>query len=215
MTTLANAWPRRACVAAAVMMLSAPAARAGELFLTIDGGWHDLTNARQSAKAVFDGVSGGPTVGGALQYGIGESFFVRAGARFFQRDGERVFVAGPGEPVFRLGHPLTVRIIPAYGLVGFRFLQGAALRPYVGVGGGVAAYRESSDVAGEIFKSTATKPGGYGVAGVDYGRGSFRFGGEVMYSVIPKVIGFGGVSEVYGEDDIGGLTAVVRISFVH
>ena len=208
-------WSRRACLGAALAVLSAPIARAGEISLTVDGGWHDLTNSSQSAKAVFDGASGGPTLGGALQYGIGESFFIRAGARFFQRDGERVFVAGPGQPVFRLGHPLTLRLIPAYGLVGFRFLQGGKLRPYVGVGGGVTVYDEESDVAGEIFKSTATKPGGYGVAGLDFGRGAIRFGGEVMYSMVPKVIGFGGVSEVYGEDDIGGLTAVVRLSFVH
>ena len=195
-------------------VLCAPVARAGEASLTLDGGWHDLTNAANSAKAVFDGVSGGPTGGVALQYGLGESFFVRAGARYFQRNGERVFVAAPGSPVFDLGHSLKVRIIPAYGLIGFRFLQGGSFRPYIGIGGGVTSYNEESDVAGEIFTSTATKPSGQGVIGLDYGRGTVRFGGEVGYSLVPDVIGFGGVSNVYGEDDIGGLTAVVRLSFV-
>jgi hypothetical protein len=216
MTSFAKAtWLRRASLAAAAVILSAPMSGAGEISLTLDGGWHDLTNASQSAKAVFDGASGGITFGGALQYGLGESFFIRGGARYFQRDGERVFVAGPGQPVFELGHPLTVRVIPVYGLLGYRFLLGAKLRPYVGVGGGVAIYDEESDVAGEIFESTATKPGGYGAVGLDYGRGAVRFGGEVMYSFVPNTIGFGGVSQVYGEDDIGGLSAVVRISFVH
>jgi hypothetical protein len=203
------------CLAAAVAILSAPAAGAGEISLTLDGGWHDLTNAPESAKAVFDGARGGATFGGALQYGLGESFFIRAGARYFQRDGERVFVAGPGQPVFRLGHPLTVRIIPAYGLVGFRFLQGASFRPYVGIGGGVTSYDEESDVAGEIFESTATKAAGHGVIGFDFGRGTVRFGGEVMYSLVPNTIGFNGVSQIYDEDDIGGVSAVVRLSFVH
>ena len=207
--------PRRACLAALAAVLSAPAAIAGEVSLTLDGGWHDLTNSSNSAKAVFDDASGGPTIGFAGQYGLGESFFIRAGARFFQRDGERVFVAAPGSPVFRLGHPLTVRIIPAYGLIGFHFLPGASLRPYIGVGGGATSYKEESDVAGEIFTSTATKASGHAVAGLDFGRGAFRFGGEVMYSVAPNAIGFDGVSEIYGEDDIGGLSAVVRISFVH
>jgi hypothetical protein len=213
--TLFTKSARRAGLAVFAVMLGAPLAGAGEISLTLDGGWHDLTNASQSAKAVFDGASGGFTGGGALQYGLGESFFIRAGARYFQRDGERVFVAGPGEPVFDLGHPLTVRVIPIYGLVGYRFLLGAKFRPYVGIGGGVAIYDETSDVAGETFESTATKPGGYGAAGFDYGRGAIRFGGEVGYSLVPNTIGFGGVSAVYGEDDIGGLTAVVRISFVH
>lgn len=206
---------RRACLAAFVAVLAAPAAHAGEASFTLDGGWHDLTNSSSSAKAVFDGVSGGPTVGFAGQFGLGESFFIRAGARLFQREGERVFVAAPGSPVFGLGHPLTVRIIPAYGLVGFRFLQGASLRPYIGVGGGVTSYNEESDVAGEIFTSTATKAAGHAVAGLDFGRGVIRIGGEAMYSMVPKVIGFDGVSRIYGEDDIGGWSAVVRLSFVH
>ena len=216
MRILANpSLPRRACLAALVAVLSAPAAGAGEVSLTLDGGWHDLTSSSNSAKAVFDGASGGPTFGFAGQYGLGESFFIRAGARFFRKDGERVFVAAPGSPVFGLGHTLTVRIIPAYGLIGFRFLQGGSFRPYIGVGGGATSYKEESDVAGEIFTSTATKASGHAVAGLDYGRGTIRFGGEVMYSVAPNAIGFGGVSQVYGEDDIGGLSAVVRISFVH
>ena len=205
---------RRAGLAALVALLCAPAAGAGEISLTLDGGWHDLTNASQSAKAVFDGASGGPTVGVAVQYGLGESFFIRGGGRFFQREGERVFVEAPATPVFRLGHPLTLRMIPAYALVGYRFLQGGSWRPYVGIGGGVTKYDEESDVAGEIFTSTATKPSGQAVAGFDYGRGAIRFGGEVMYAMVPDTIGFDGVSRVYGEDDIGGFTAVVRLSFV-
>jgi hypothetical protein len=205
---------RPAAFAVLAAVLSAPASGAGEASLTLDGGWHDLSNAANSAKAVFDGVSGGPTGGAALQYGLGESFFIRAGARYFQRNGERVFVEGPGSPVFELDHPLRVRIIPVYGLIGFRFLQGGSFRPYVGIGGGVTSYNEESDVAGEIFTSTATKPSGQAVIGLDYGRGTVRFGGEVMYSLVPDVIGFDGVSDVYGEDDIGGLTAVIRLSFV-
>jgi outer membrane protein with beta-barrel domain len=206
--------PRRACLAALVAVLSVTAAGAGELSLTLDGGWHDLTSASKSAKAVFD-TSGGPTFGLAAQYGLGQSFFIRAGARVLRRDGERVFVAAPGSPIFRLGHPLDMRIIPAYGLIGYRFLQGASLRPYIGVGGGATSYNEESDVAGEIFTSTATTASGHAVAGLDYGRGPIRFGGELMYSVAPNAIGFGGVSQVYGEDDIGGLSAVFRVSFVH
>ena len=197
MRMLANpSIPRRACLAAlAAVLCPRPAAGAGEFSLTLDGGWHDLTNASNSAKAVFDGASGGPTFGLAVQYGLGESFFIRAGARYFQRDGERVFVAAPESPVFRLGHPLD-------GADHSRLRRWSAsascrarsLRPYIGVGGGVTSYNEESDVAGEIFTSTATKASGHAVAGLDYGRGTVRFGGEVMYSLVPNTIGFGGVS---------------------
>ena len=209
-----SSFPRRACLAALVAVSSATAAGAGEVSLTLDGGWHELSGSSNSAKAVLD-ASGGPTFGFAGQYGLGESFFIRAGARIFRRDGERVFVATPASPVFGLGHPLTLRIIPVYGLVGYRFLRRGSLRPYVGVGGGATSYNEESDVAGEIFTSTATKASGHAVAGLDFGRGAIRLGGEVMYAVAPNAIGFAGVSQVYGEDDIGGLSAVVRISLVH
>jgi hypothetical protein len=203
----------RVGVAVIAAALAAPDAGAGETFLTLDGGWYDMSNASQSANAIF-GASGGATIGFSGQYGLGESFFIRAGARFFQRDGERVFVESPGSEVFRLGHPLTVRIIPAYGLVGFRFLEGASLRPFIGIGGGATSYDEESTIAGEVRSYTATKPMGMAVAGLDYGRGKVRFGGEVAYALVPNTIGTEGVSLVYGEDDVGGLTAVVRISFV-
>ena len=196
------------------LAVAAPAADAGEAGLTIDGGWYDMTRARNSADAIFGGATGGPAVGLAGEFGLGESFFIRAGGRFFQREGERVFVEDANGEVFRLGHPLTVRIIPVYGVVGFRFLQGASFRPYIGVGGGVSIYDEESDVAGEIIEYTATKPMGMAVLGGDYGRGSIRFGLEVGYSMVPDTIGTGGVSQVYGEDDVGGIQAVARISFV-
>ena len=205
---------RRAGLVLLAACLSAPAAWAGEASITIDGGWYALSNASRTANAIF-GKSGGPTFGFAGEYGLTETVFIRAGARIFQRDGERVFVAEPGGEIFNLGHPLTVRIIPAYGLFGYRFLQGASLRPYIGVGGGVASYKEESTVAGEVISFTVTKPMGMGVLGLDFGRGAIRVGGEVGYSLIPKTIGTGGVSAVYGEDDVGGLTGVVRLSFVH
>ena len=203
----------RVGLAVLALAVCARGASAGETFLTFEGGWYDMTNASDSAKAIFES-SGGPVFGFAGEYGLTESFFIRAGARWFQKDGERVSVESPGGEVFRLGHPVTVRIIPAYAMLSYRFLVGAKLRPYVGVGGGIASYNEESDVAGEIIESSATKAMGIGVAGADYGRGTFRFGLEAGYSLVPNAIGESGVSAVYGEDDVGGFQAVGRISFV-
>jgi hypothetical protein len=200
-------------LAVLALAVCAPAASAGETFLTLDGGWYDMTNASDSANAIF-GSSGGPVIGLSAEYGLNESIFIRAGARWFQREGERVFVESPGGEVFPLGHPLDVRIIPIYGMVSYRFLVGAKLRPYVGLGGGVALYNEESDVAGEVIESSATKAMGLGVVGADYGRGGFRFGVEAGYSLVPNAIGESGVSEVYGEDDVGGFQAVARLSVV-
>lgn len=188
------------------------AADAADFGLTLDGGFYHLTNSPESAEAIFE-ASGAPVFGAAVQYALGRSLFLRVGARFTRMDGERVFVASPDAPVFRLGHPLTARIVPVYGLIGYGFGRGS-LRPYLALGGGVTMYDEESEVAGEIFESTATKPSGHFAGGVDYGRGSFRFGAEVMYTLAPDVIGDSGVSEVYNENDMGGVTGVLRITFV-
>ena len=190
---------------------------AGEIGVSGDAGYFDLTNARKSAQAVFDGTAGGLTGGGALRYTFRGGLFVAAGARYFERTGERVYVENAGGPVFRLGHPLKVRMVPVYGLIGYRFerRRGMPLVPYLGVGGGVTTYHEESEIGGLVEGVVdQTKGAGYGVLGVEYGRGALRFGIELMYSTVPKAAGVGGVADVYGEDDIGGFTAVGKLTFV-
>ena len=51
----------------------------------------------------------------------------------------------------------------------------------------------------------------YVAAGVEVGRGHLRFGAEVGFSSVPDAIGVGGVSKVYGEDDLGGLHALGKL----
>jgi hypothetical protein len=203
--------------ATAVCALGGAPAGAGEFGVSVDGGYFDLTNARRSAQAVFDGTAGGFTGGGALRYTFGRGFFLAAGARYFERTGERVFVPDANGPVFRLQHPLKVRMIPMYGLVGYRLerRRGLPLVPYIGVGGGATAYHEESEIGG-LTEGVLdqTKAAGYGVLGLEYGRGAVRFGIEMMYSVVPESAGLDGVTEVYGEDDLGGFTVVGKLTFV-
>lgn len=196
------------------LLLDSAPARSGELSFSLEGGYFDMTNARSSAKAIFGGLPGGYTLGASLRFILGESLFVGAGARFFQREGQRAFVADKTSPPFRLGHPLTLRIIPAYAFIGYRFRAGSKLLPYVFVGPGLTSYRETSIVGElEVEPISQTKLSGHLAAGVEYGQGSIRFGIEVMYSMVPNSIGVGGLSKVYGEDDIGGVTVVGRLVF--
>jgi hypothetical protein len=186
-------------------------ARAADISLALDGGYFVMSNARKSAKAVFGGSGGGPTGGASLTVGVGRSFFVGAGGRFFQKTGERVFVENATGPVFRLGHPLKVRTIPVYGLVGFRFSPDKTLVPYVTGGAGITSYKEESTVAGITETNSQSKLSGMLALGADYGRGPLRFGLEANYSLVPSTIGLGGVSAVYGEKDVGGFAIVGRI----
>jgi hypothetical protein len=59
-----------------------------------------------------------------------------------------------------------------------------------------------------------TKGAGYGVLGLEYGRGAIRLGVEAMYSTVPNAAGVGGVADIYGEDDIGGFSVVGKLTFV-
>jgi hypothetical protein len=194
-------------------LFGAGAASATDVSLALDGGYFVMSNARKSAKAVFGGSGGGPTGGAAVTFGLGRSFFVGAGARIFQKTGERVFVENATGPVFRLGHPLKIRTIPVYGLVGFRLSPDKSLVPYVTGGAGITSYKEESTVGGITETTSQSKFSGMLAVGADYGRGPVRFGAEVNYSLVPSSIGLGGVSAVYGEKDVGGFAVVGRIVF--
>jgi outer membrane protein W len=205
----------RSLAAVIVAAACAGSAAAGEVAINLEGGWAELSNAKSSAEAVFDGASGGPTFGAGVRWSVTPSIYVGLGGRYFGKDGERAFVAGPDQPAFGLGHPLSVRLIPAHAQVGWRFRPDTSFVPYVGLGVGVTSYREESTI-GDIAEPTIseTKLSGLVSAGLEYGKGPVRFGIDLSFSTVPDSLGMGGVSELYGEDDLGGFTALGRIVFV-
>jgi outer membrane protein with beta-barrel domain len=200
--------------ATAVLVLVSAAARPARADWAVgaEGGYFGM-NASKSAKAVFDGASGGGSYGGFLHFGLGPRFFVEAHGRYFSKTGQRVFVADKTSPAFPLGHPLTIRTIPVYGEVGYRYLTGSRWSPYVAAGAGATSYREESDVVGLVETQNATKFSGHFAAGVDFLSGPVRFGAEVGWSTVPNTIGTAGVSKVYGEKDVGGFTVLARVAF--
>ena len=200
-----------AAVLSLVAAVATPAAAEG-FAINAHGGYFGM-KASDSAKAVFDSA-GGFTGGGGLSYGFGKHLYVEAGARTFSKTGEKVFVAGPGDPVFKLGFPLKARLTPIYGTIGYRFMGGkSAFVPYLGLGGGVTSYREESTVAGITTTESQSKASFHGLVGLEYGKGHLRFAVEGMYTAVPSSIGVGGVSKVYGEDDLGGFVALGKLIY--
>jgi hypothetical protein len=195
------------------LVLVATSAVAGEAHFAVEGhaGYLDLSRAKKSAQAVFDGSSGGGTFGGGLRYAFGSGFYVSAWARTFSKEGERVFVADSTGEVFPLGHPLEVRIVPLQLTLGYRLRLGTLVVPYVGAGGGVTRYREESTVAGVVETNEANKSSWHFLAGVEAGSGTFRIAGEFGYLFVPDTVGLGGVSKVYGEKDVGGVWVVGKL----
>jgi hypothetical protein len=200
----------RALAAVALLAAAALPAKAGELAVEAQVGYFDMA-AKSSAKALF-GSSGGATYGGAVRYTVWRGAFVSAGLRTFSREGERVFLLSPGGTIQKLGFPVAVELQPVLLMAGYRFRHGQLIVPYAAVGAAITSYTETSSVAGESFDTDGSKTGFVGAAGVEFGRGLFRVGAELGYSTVSGVVGLGGVSQVYGEDDIGGFHVIGKVA---
>ncbi len=206
---------QRTCLGACALglLLAGPAGAAERWAVSFEGGYQGLSSASNSAKAVFDGSTGGVTYGGSLRFGVSRHLFVGAGLRTFSKDGERVYVADATSPVFKLGHPLKVKLRPFYGFVGYRFRPDASFVPYLAAGAGSTSYTEESTIGGLSESESQSKFSWHVMAGADYAMGSIGLGVEARWSSMRDLIGLGGVSQVYGENDLGGFTVVGRLSF--
>jgi hypothetical protein len=183
----------------------------GDLSLEAQGGYFSL-NASRSAAALF-GSRGGAILGAGVRAGLGKNLFARLSASHIGRSGERVFVADEHSPVFPLGHPLALRLVPVYLDLALRVSPEARLHPYAGIGAGAVLFHEESTVAGDTQTENRTRPSGRVLAGIVWGVGAVKLGGEVGYSRTPDAIGVGGVSKVYGENDVGGLSVMATLIF--
>lgn len=206
-----NSGTRLSCAIVAFALLAAlsPPASAGEFGIEGQLGYFSLS-ATKTADAVLDS-SGGLTFGGAVRYSFEMGLYVNGGVRTWSQSGQRVFLASPTDPVNDLGFPLEIRLTPWFVNAGYRFRQGSKIVPYAGAGIVLNQYKEDSSVAGIPYDESFTKTGFQVVGGVEVGTGRFRFGGEFAWSTVPDAVGAGGVSQVYGEDDIGGWSVVGKV----
>jgi len=188
-----------------------PEARARRFDLSFLVGVRWLNAFSRSAEAIFDGETSGVELGGSASYSITNNVFLTAGVQVFEKEGQRVFVTEPDGPVFPLGHPLKLRLTPAYVVVGYRFHPWPSVVPYVAVGGGATFYREESTVGVETDSSSSTKGMGIALAGVDYVKSRVIVGVQASWSTVPNALGAGGVSAVYEEKGLGGVTVSAQV----
>jgi hypothetical protein len=161
---------------------------------------------------------------------VGRNVFVDVMVSRFSAEGERVFVT-PDLERFPLGIPTTVTVTPVDFTFGWRFAPGPPRRgtarparpgrgpgfrpvPFAGGGFGTLQYQEVAEFAvagddvGEWFLS-------YHVLGGVELPITRRFGASVegLYRWVPDALGEAGVSAVYGETDLGGVTFRVKATF--
>ena len=148
-------------------------------------------------------------VGGALN-GIWRGLFVDVAFNQQELEGQRVFV--DEGTVFPLGIPVTIKMRPIDLAGGWRFRVGR-LSPYAGAGVSFISYDESAEFANAGDDISDSKSGAMVLAGVDYAILRWlHAGGEFRFRSVKGVLGDGAVSELYGEDKLGGYAFALRVS---
>ena len=152
-------------------------------------------------------------VGGGLEVlRLWNGVFARLTYATARHTGERVVVFQ--SEAIPLGIPMTVELTPFEAGTGWRTDFGRS--PIVGAYGGASLvrmrFRQTSDFANrnEDFDETFN---GYGVfAGVDVTIGGWvMVGAEAQYRMVPDGLGQSGVSQAFGETDLGGTAIRVMV----
>jgi hypothetical protein len=172
--------------------------------------------ARLAAKDTFEAVAepqSSAIFGGLQVTNIWKNAFADVGGSQLSLDGERVFV--DNGRVFELGVPLEVTMRPLDIAGGWRLaLMRGRLFPYVGAGLTYVRYEETSSFAGSGEDVSDSKAGPLVIGGVDVRVWRWiSAGGELRWRRVRGILGEGGVSAEFGEDDAGGFNAAVRFSF--
>jgi hypothetical protein len=178
-----------------------------------------------AAKKTFGAIVGkstfvGPTVGADVYGGsLPRGLFVRAGFSRFSADGERVFVVD--DESFGTGIPLTVKMTPVEIGAGFRSAGGgqstgrprSRVTSYVGASVAFVTYQEISEFADEGENDAERFTGFALFAGFDVRVAKFVSAGVEAH--LRQIPGFGkaGVSEAFGEDQLGGASVKFLIGF--
>ena len=200
-------------VMAAVVILGAGAVPAAARQLA-PRGYLTYGSTVFAATDTFEAITGESSktsvgFGGALN-GIWRGVFVDVGFNQQKLDGTRVFI--DNGIVFPLDIPVEITMRPIDLAAGWRFKAGR-LSPYVGAGVSFISYEESAEFANPGDDISDSKSGAMFLAGIDYAIIRWlHAGGEFRYRSVKGVLGDGGVSDTYGDDQLGGYSFALRIS---
>lgn len=169
-----------------------------------------------TAADTFDAVIGKSRLsmpgGGGEVLSLWKGLFARVAFSSVKEAGSRVVVFD--DDVIDLGIPLTVELKPLEVAGGWRFPAFAAGRLVAYAGGGLLrmGYRETSEFALGDDNTDTTFNGGLAFGGIEASIVSWVIAGaEVQYRTVPDALGEGGVSQVFGDNDLGGVTVRVLV----
>jgi hypothetical protein len=151
--------------------------------------------------------------GGVQVTNLWRELFAQATVARTSNTGERIFVDSDGV-VFPLGIPLSITATYVDVSAGWKLRSPArrAVVPYLAGGFGLVQYKETSPFAeagDDVEESTVS----YHVqGGVEVGILKwFGLSADFRYRRVPDLLGGGGVSAAFGEDDFGGFNATLGL----
>lgn len=188
--------------AAAVLLLAlaapaaAPAQEADrELRLGFRLGAFEMVNSPDSYDAVYGDPM--PLLGGHLEGRVWRRLFLQASLDYGQVDGERAFPA--------LGLDSKLTYIPLHTSASWRFTgppEPGRWEVRAGLGPSFLSWEDD----GGVSSADGTEVGANAVlSALRLGR-RWHFGGELRWSTFPDAVGDAGVTKLFDEDDLGGLS---------
>jgi hypothetical protein len=157
--------------------------------------------AEQTFDAVFDKTAL-PLVGGGADIVLARNVFVEIAFSRFEETGQRVFRAGE----------LTATITPFELTAGYRFTNWRRVIPYGGVGFGSYHYEETSNFSQVGEDIDVSKRGVLFLAGAEVRIAKWvGLGLDVHHTSVDDILGAGGISAEFDEDDLGGTAFRIRI----
>lgn len=175
-----------------------------------------VSGQRFAAEKTFDGVFGHQTLrpfwGGGLQVSFRKGVFVEIDASRWEQAGQRAFVVNG--TVIPVGLPVTATVTPFDVAGGYRLRLTRWLRPYGAAGVSRYAYREVSDpVAVDADENIDTSKTGFIAVGGAEIRVHRWVGvaADVAYTRVKGILGAGGISQQFGEDNLGGTAIRVKV----
>jgi hypothetical protein len=175
-----------------------------------------LSQTASDSFAAILGTSSGQVFGAGAELAFRHGLFVRADVSYFRDEGERVEVVD-GE-IVSLGIPLTLSLTPIEFSGGYRFPAFSfgrrgqvTLVPFVGAGAGIVRFREETDDEHPDEQASERFPSYHLLVGLDVPLGRrVAIGAELTRRWVRDGLGAGGISEAFGETDLGGTTMLTR-----
>jgi hypothetical protein len=184
-----------------------PAAAASSWHLGVRAGLFESTGAADT----WDALYGGDTMtqlGAQAELRFERGWFLALAADRGEVDGELVGV-GPGGGLVPTGEPTTLTLTPIHLTIGGVARPGSPWQVYYGGGPSLLLWEDDN----AVFPDDGSDGGLHAVLGLRRSFTRAEAAAEARWSTFPDSLGEGGVSELLGESDWGGLSLHLVVGF--